>query len=937
MKKTKAFYFSLAFIFSFLLLTITAKNEYALENLEFSPFSNSFTGDLIYKSESLNITDYNIPQIRNNNIDLIKNLNLSVVLECNEILHIKITDKENERFEPPFIIDSNYKENVKKCRNEKSSKIKSLENFGFSLSDNYNTTFAFSLKNPKTNETYLLFENNNFFYSETLIVFESFLTSNNIYGLGERNHKFKLNDGLYTIWPNDTGNAQDMESGGFNLYGSQPFALHRTAKGLFVGLFYNNINAQDFKIQTLNTNQANLKDQNSKVSLEQRTIGGIIDLYIFIGESPEEVISKYQSIIGFATLPPYWALGWQQSRWGIRNDTYLKSIVDKYESNQLPLDVVWADIDYMDEYRDFTVDKSRYGGLPNLVNYLHKRDKYFVPILDIGIPFNKNDKFFQLGSQMDIFLKSNYTKNYLQHIVWPGVCVFPDWFHPNSTAFWHAGLENLYSQIQFDGIWQDMNEPAALWDNASGRGEINSSLDPDFNEYENIPYVPGNGNIDLISHSISVNAYNYFNKTADSNANSEKLLRTFNTKPLNSLMQSQNTYSFLAREGKRPFILSRSNVAGLSKISNHWLGDNTSTWASMRDSISGIFAHQMFGFALVGADICGFNGETTDALCARWTVLGSFYPFSRNHNTLDAKPQEPFNAGPNTLKAANIAIKLRYSLIRYIYSKLFLMSIRGGTMFKPAFFEFADDESLLNADNIENNIMVGDAFLLTPSFDAEENSFDGYLPNAHWNDFQTGKSLRSYNKESKQGDKFSFSGKFEDVNLFMRGGKIVPKQQTENVQNTNSLRKVSTQLIINPDSNFNASGEIIFDDGYRLDTRETKDYLHIKISLYYDSILFNIKNNFVNKKNYDYEDIKLSKVILYRADYLQKTDYVQVKLRNGEYDYVNFDAVSQEDKENNRISFDLTSLNLRFDDIESLIIVNNGSFQEAQKQLSFIE
>jgi alpha-glucosidase (family GH31 glycosyl hydrolase) len=945
--KTNVFHFSLAITFSFLLIIISTKNDYALENLEFNPFGNSFTGDLTYKSASLNISNYNIPQIRNNNINLIKNLNLSVVLECNEIIHIKITDKSNERWEPPFIIDSKYQEDVKNCKSQDGSKIKSLETFGFSLSENYNTTFAFSLKNPKSNETYLEFDNNNFLYSDTLILFESLLTSNNIYGLGERNHKFKLNDGLYTIWPNDTGNAVDLETGGFNLYGSQPFALHRTAKGLFVGLFYNNINAQDFKITTLannlnnynfnNDKNLNTKDQNAKVSFEQRTIGGIIDLYLFYGESPEEVISKYQKIIGFSALPPFWALGWQQSRWGIRNDTYLKSIVDKYESYQLPLDVVWADIDYMDEYRDFTVDKSRYGGLPNLVKYLHARDKYFVPILDIGIPFNKADKFYQLGAQMDVFLKSNYTKNYLQHIVWPGVCVFPDWFHPNSTQFWHAGLSFLFSQIEFDGIWQDMNEPAALWDNAAGRGEINSSLDPDFNEYENIPYLPGNGNIDLISHSISINAYNYLNST--SNPFLEKLLRTFNTKPLNSLMQSMKTFSFLSRNGKRPFILSRGNVAGLSKVASHWLGDNTSSFASMRDSVAGVFANQMFGFALVGADICGFNEDANDALCARWHALGAFYPFARNHNTLGAKAQEPFNAGPNTFSAARIGLSLRYSLIRYIYSKIFLMSIKGGVVFKPAFFEFKEDESLFDSDNIEKNAMIGDAFLLTPSFDAEEKDYEGYLPNAHWNAFPSGKVLRDFNKESDKGDKYLFSGKFSDINLFMRGGKIVPRQESDNpfIPNTNSLRKVSTQLIINPDNNSNASGELIFDDGHKLDTRETKDYLHLKVSLFYDIILLNVKNNFLKAKDYDYEDIKISKVVLFRADYLKNIDFVQVKLRNGEYAYVNFDEATREDVANNRISIDLSALNLRFDEIESLIIIHDGSNQQQKKKFKLLE
>jgi alpha-glucosidase (family GH31 glycosyl hydrolase) len=89
-------------------------------------------------------------------------------------------------------------------------------------------------------------------------------------------------------------------------------------------------------------------------------------------------------------------------------------------------------------------------------------------------------------------------------------------------------------------------------------------------------------------------------------------------------------------------IIQRSAYAGLGKFASRWLGDNWSLNDYMGYSVTGVMMHNLLGITLAGADICGFIGDTNPELCARWHVVGSFYPFSRNHNNWGQIPQEPY-------------------------------------------------------------------------------------------------------------------------------------------------------------------------------------------------------------------------------------------------------------------------------------------------------
>jgi len=154
----------------------------------------------------------------------------------------------------------------------------------------------------KKNNTMFTFRPENLTYSQFYLEFSYSLTTDHIFGYGERAHEFKLSPGMYTIWLNDTGTPYDDGKGGKNLYGHHPFILNRVSDGTFFGLLFVNTNAQDLIISK--------PGYNGTVNLTQKTIGGEIEFFLFRGATPLEVITKYQTKIGFPALPPVWALGW---------------------------------------------------------------------------------------------------------------------------------------------------------------------------------------------------------------------------------------------------------------------------------------------------------------------------------------------------------------------------------------------------------------------------------------------------------------------------------------------------------------------------------------------------------------------------------------------------------------------------------------------------
>jgi alpha-glucosidase (family GH31 glycosyl hydrolase) len=354
-------------------------------------------------------------------------------------------------------------------------------------------------------------------------------------------------------------------------------------------------------------------------------------------------------------------------------------------------------------------------------------------------------------------------------------------------------LDIFHSNMEFDGLWNDMNEASNFCTGECGYAPVDL----------NLPYTPGGDDLNYRTIDLSSTHYNNISE--------------YDVHNMYGFLMAKASASYIVeRMQKRPVVISRSSFPGHGKYASRWLGDNGSTWDWMRWSIGSTFSFQMFGIPLIGSDICGFNYNTTAELCTRWYQLGTLYPFARTHNSIEAIDQEPWSFGDQLLRVANKSIRLRYSLIHFIYSEVFKLSLTGGTYFKPTFFNYPKDTLLWEA-YAEDNFMLSDKLLVHPVLESGVDHRLAYFPDDLWYNFYTGASL-----SLPENRVIDLSAGIEDpVNIHIRGGSIIPlADHADTAKTIEQLRSTPLTLLIALDKHGQAHGDLVVDDGISPDTLE---------------------------------------------------------------------------------------------------------------------
>ncbi|CAO4366005.1 unnamed protein product [Caenorhabditis nigoni] len=655
-------------------------------------------------------------------------------------------------------------------------------------------------------------------FSDQFIQIATYLPSENMYGWGENTHQSLRHDFTkYLTWamlardqPPNSGSLDTM-----NLYGVHPYYMILEPDGKAHGVLIINSNAQEVTTAP-------------GPSLIYRTIGGNLDMYFFPGPTPEMVTQQYLKFIGKPFLPAYWALGYQLSRYGYKGLAEMKTRIQAVRDAGIPIDIGVADIDYMQRYKDFTTGDD-WAGFSDYVKTMHSWGMKLILIFDPAIEatypsFQRamaaNAKFieWESKSQVQTAIQNLYpmakdTKIMLG-VVWPDNHVaFPDFLDStnNTQNWWINEFVTYQSQVPFDGIWIDMNEPSNFGTNQDHPWYFDSDDHPD-----DAPlFCPTNG-----SNLWEMPPYKTRAVWRFGDANSGAFLSTntlcmlaqqdggkqrfYNVKNLYGLTEAIHTQKALFKAtGKRGAVVSRSTYPSAGRYAGHWLGDNTARWEDLRTSVIGAQEFNLFGIPYVGSDVCGFIGTTTEELCLRWQQMGAFHSFFRNHNTIGAPAQDPA-VWPSVTAATKQANLFRYQYLPYLFSLHFAASQNGGSVIRPVFFEFPTDAETFN---LGYEFMWGSRMLVAPVLYQGTTSVNVYLPTDRWY------SLFDYKYGSiiSPGYTTVAAPTTSRIPVFVRGYSVVPRQTP--AITTTATRQNPFELLIAPCQLGKGEGTLFWDDG----------------------------------------------------------------------------------------------------------------------------
>lgn len=601
-----------------------------------------------------------------------------------------------------------------------------------------------------------------------------------VYGLGEANRG--INKRGYKYISNNADNPHHHEDV-YSLYASHNFIIVSGAQTF--GLYFDYPSTITFDVGYTKCDELHIFCDSAD-----------LDIYVITGDSPYDITKQFRKMIGRSYIPPKFAFGFGQSRWGYKTPEDFETVARKYRENHIPIDMVYMDIDYMDSYKDFTINDD-FGDFSEYVENLKKDNIRLIPIIDAGVKIEEGYDVYEEGVANNYFCKRADGSDFVA-AVWPGYTHFPDVLNPEARR-WFGAKYKILTDAGIEGFWNDMNEPAIFF-TPEGVGELKKAMKKFIEKDETVDDVWG---ISGMAAGVGNNPKDYASMYHNVDGEMVRHDKVHNLFGYNMTRAAGEALREISPDERR-LLFSRSSYIGMHRYGGVWMGDNKSWWSHILLNIKMLPSMNMCGFLYTGADLGGFGCDTSRDLLLRWLALGVFTPLMRDHSCEGTRNQECYQF--EQIEDFRNVIGVRYRLLPYIYSEYMKAALTDDMMFKPLAFEYPDDRI---AAHVEDQLMLGNEIMIAPVYTQNAIGRYVYLPeNMLLVRFTADGAVEQ--TEMPAGHHF-VEVPLNEVILFVRSGKCIPVVDV--AECVADIDKTTMQLI----GYKNSSYMLYDDDGY---TRE---------------------------------------------------------------------------------------------------------------------
>ena len=522
-----------------------------------------------------------------------------------------------------------------------------------------------------------------------------------LFGLGESVRGINKRGFLYRSWNSDVFNHTESTE---SLYASHNFLIFSGPDCLF-GIYADDPGRVTWDLGYTRSDTAVIASEN-----------GQLDLYVLEEDSLTELARSFRRLTGRSYLPPRWAFGYIQSRWGYASESEVRAVAGEHRKRGIPLDGICLDIDYMDDFKNFTWRKDAFPDLKQFSADMKKEHIRLIPIIDAGIRVEEGYAPYDSGEAGGFFCRKEDGSDFTA-AVWPGICCFPDFLREDARC-WFGSLYLPLLESGVEGFWNDMNEPALFY--------TDERVEAAFRRAEELH----SGGADYEAMWGLKDAFN-------SIANNPDDYRSFFHEPdgvpvrhdrvhnlYGAFMTRASAEAFRRFDPEKRFLLfSRSSFIGAHRNGGIWQGDNFSWWSHLKMALQMLPNLNLCGFLYSGCDLGGFGCNVTEDLLARFLQLGVFTPLMRNHSALHTRDQEIYRF--ESWEQMRDTVRVRYALLPFLYSEFMKAALTDGMYFRPLAFDWPDDP---RAVHTEDQILLGEGCMIAPVMEQNATGRHVYLP-----------------------------------------------------------------------------------------------------------------------------------------------------------------------------------------------------------------